>query len=42
MYWWNVGYLAPRLIALALVLEIGLRMMPSGWVDLGLWKTRTP
>jgi SGNH hydrolase-like domain, acetyltransferase AlgX len=36
--WWNVGYLAPRLIALALVLEIGLRMMPSGWVDLGLWE----
>jgi hypothetical protein len=30
--WWSIGYLAPRLVALAVVVDITLRPVPVGWI----------
>ena len=30
--WWSIGYLAPRLVALAVVVDITLRLVPVGWI----------
>lgn len=43
--WWSVGHLAPGLIALAVLVDLALRFVPSGWIGLdmmGMFAYRLP